>query len=393
HIGPARTLHALLGARPESRRFRHDAVHRLPLDVVIVDEASMVHLEMMAALLDALPPQARVILLGDKDQLASVEAGAVLGELCRDVEPGRYQVATAEFARAVTGQAMPPACISDGPPLAQQTVMLRRSHRFGGAIGELAAAVNRGDGTAALALLRDAPGPALHWLDASTPAALVRVALAGRAGAEGGYGAYWQAMQERPANGDPAAFEAWVRSVLGAFDRFRLLCALREGEWGAVGLNIAIERALAAAGRLTSSGDWYEGRPVAVTRNDPGLGIFNGDIGIALRPATAQAPLRAYFLDGDRVHSVAVGRLSNVETAYATTVHKSQGSEFEHAVLVLPPQASPVLTRELVYTGITRARRSFTLAAASAPVFAAALTQRTWRASGLLERLASAAGP
>ncbi len=387
HIGPARTLHALLGARPDTRRFRHDAAHPLALDVVIVDEASMVHLEMMAALLDALPPRSRVILLGDKDQLASVEAGAVLGELCRDAEHGRYAPETADFALAMTGQAIPAACVSAGPPLAQQTVMLRRSRRFSGPIGELAAAVNRGDSTAALALLRDAPGPALHWLDASSPAALVRLALAGRAGAEGGHEGTLRALQGRPAGSDPLAFDAWVRAVLAAFDSFRMLCVLREGEWGAAGLNLAIERALVAARRLTRQGDWYEGRPVMVTRNDPGLGVLNGDIGITLRPATPGFPLRAYFMDGERLHSVAVSRLSSVETAYAMTVHKSQGSEFEHTVLVLPPQASPVLTRELVYTGITRARLAFTLATASAPVFAAALAQRTRRASGLLERL------
>ena len=387
HIGPARTLHALLGARPDTRRLRHDAAHPLALDVVIVDEASMVHLEMMAALLDALPPTARLILLGDKDQLASVEAGAVLGELCRDAEQGRYAPETADFALATTGQAIPAACLCAGPPLAQQTVMLRESRRFSGAIGELAMAVNRGDSHAALALLRDAPGPALHWLRTPSPAALVRLALAGRAGAAGGHDGFLQAVQCRPAGAGATDFEAWVHAVLAAFDRFRLLCALRDGEWGAAGLNVAVVRALVAAGRLTGHGDWYEGRPVLVTRNDPGLGVFNGDIGITLRPANPGAPLRVYFLDGERLHSVAASRLSSVETAYAMTVHKSQGSEFEHAVLVLPPQASAVLTRELVYTGITRARLSFTLASASAQVFATALAQRTRRASGLLERL------
>jgi exodeoxyribonuclease V alpha subunit len=390
HIGPARTLHALLGARPDTRRLRHDAAHPLALDVVIVDEASMVHLEMMAALLDALPPTARLVLLGDKDQLASVEAGAVLGELCRDAEQGRYAAETADYALASTGQVMPADCLDAGPPLAQQTVMLRESHRFSGAIGELAAAVNRGDSRAALALLRNAPGPAVHWLQAPSPAAGVRLALAGRAGAEGGYDGYLQAVQRRPADADAADFEAWVRAVLGAFDRFRLLCALRDGEWGAAGLNVAVVRALVAAGRLARHGDWYDGRPVMVTRNDPGLGLYNGDIGITLRPASPGAPLRVYFLDGERLHSVAASRLSSVETAYAMTVHKSQGSEFGHAVLVLPPQASAVLTRELVYTGITRARQSFTLVAASAQVLATALAQRTRRASGLLERLGRA---
>jgi exodeoxyribonuclease V alpha subunit len=230
----------------------------------------------------------------------------------------------------------------------------------------------------------------LHWLDAATPAALVRLSLAGRAGTEGGYGTYLRAIHGGPAGSDPADFEAWVRTVLDAYDRFRVLCALREGEWGAAGLNMAIERALVAAGLLTPRGEWYEGRPVMATRNDAALGVFNGDVGIVLRSATPAAPLRAYFLGSDKVHSVAVSRLAHVETAYAMTVHKSQGSEFEHAVLVLPPQSGRLLTRELVYTGVTRARRSFTLATPGAQTLIAALAQRTRRASGLLERLAQA---
>jgi len=391
-IGPARTLHALLGARPDTRRLRHDAANPLPVDVLIVDEASMVHLEMMAALLQALPPQARLVLLGDKDQLASVEAGAVLGDLCRDAETGRYAPATAVHLQVLTGQTLPPALVSGGPPLAQQTVMLRRSHRFGGPIGELAAAVNRGDAANAEALLRQVTDPALHWLEAATPGAVVRLAVGGRAGAGSGYSGYLQALQQRPGDDDAAAFADWVRSVLAAFDRFRLLCAVREGEWGAVGLNLAVERALAGVGLPARRGDWYEGRPVMVTRNDPGLGIFNGDIGVALHPAAAGAPLRAHFRDGGALRSVAVSRLASVETAFAMTVHKSQGSEFEHTALVLPPEAGRVLTRELVYTGVTRARQCFTLACSRPPALAAALAQRTRRASGLVELLGGEGG-
>lgn len=389
-IGPARTLHALLGARPGTRRLRHDAEHPLALDVVIVDEASMVHLEMMAALLQALPPQSRLVLLGDKDQLASVEAGAVLGDLCRDAEQGRYRPPTIAYAQAVTGQVLPAESRGDGSPLAQQTVMLRTSRRFGGPIGELAAAVNRGDGAAAAAVLHAADGGAVQWLDAPTPAAVVRLALAGRAGATGGHGSYLQVMEQGPQGDDPRAFETWALQVLSSFDRFRLLCAVREGDWGAAGLNVAVERALVAAGRLRRHGEWYAGRPVMVTRNDPDLGVFNGDVGITLRTPAPASALRVHFQDGGAVRSVAVSRLSSVETAFAMTVHKSQGSEFEHAVLVLPQDPSRVLTRELVYTGITRARSAFTLVAGSAQAFAAALAQRTRRSSGLQERLVAA---
>ena len=428
HIGAARTLHALLGASPETRRFRHDTLHPLDVDVLIVDEASMIHLEMMAALLDALPATARVVFLGDKDQLASVEAGAVLGDLCRDAEHGGYTAQTARYVEALTGQAIPEAFLRGAPQagmpfapsplstasalstlsttsapsaLAQQTVMLRESRRFGGPIGRLALAVNRGDARAAVELLapRRAGRPSaalqpLHWVEARSPTAVVGLALNGRPGAEGGYRSYLEAVRRRPEAGGPQAHAAWVRDVLTAFERFRVLCAVRHGDWGVAGLNAAIERALVAEGLLTKRGEWYEGRPVMVTRNDYASGVFNGDIAIALRPeasapdtaaaspGTAQ-PLRAWLLDGDAVRSVAVSRLADVETAFTMTVHKSQGSEFEHTVLVLPPEGGRVLARELVYTGITRARRAFTLVAGRTQAFAEALEQRTRRFSGL----------
>jgi len=155
-MGAARTLHALLGARPDTRRLAHHAGHPLDVDVLIVDEASMIHLEMMAALLQALPPTARLILLGDKDQLASVEAGAVLGDLCRDAQQGHYAPDTVAYAERVTGQSLPAAYRATGPalPLSQHTVMLRKSRRFSGPIGQLALAVNAGDAPGAMALLR-----------------------------------------------------------------------------------------------------------------------------------------------------------------------------------------------------------------------------------------------
>ena len=408
-IAPARTLHALLGARPDTRSFRFDAANLLEVDVLIVDEASMVHLEMMAALLEALPPQARVIFLGDKDQLASVEAGAVLGDLCRDANAGRYSTASAAFIEAATGQTVPVDYLAgpqqEAPALAQQTVMLRHSHRFGGPIGQLALAVNAGDANRASVLLRSGSGAELNWADAPSPAAVLRLALHGRQGAEGGYASYLRAMAVRPRVLDRDSHPVWVHTVLTAFERFRLLCAVREGDWGAAGLNLTVERALVAEGLLTKRGEWYEGRPVMVTRNDREVGVFNGDIGIVLRGVTAggagaaggtgtagasgasATALRAYFMDGDAVRSVSVSRLADVETAFAMTVHKSQGSEFEHTVLVLPRESSRVLTRELVYTGITRARKAFTLVTGRVPAFADALAHRTRRASGLLELL------
>ena len=390
HIGAARTLHALLGARPDTRAFRFDAAHPLEVDVVIVDEASMIHLEMMAALLEALPPQARVIFLGDKDQLASVEAGAVLGDLCRHAQEGHYRASTAAYVLAAAGQTIPvDYLMEDGPTLAQQTVMLRASQRFGGTIGQLAIAANAGKVAAATDVLRRSKDGAVAWLGTDKSTAAVQLALAGRSGAEGGYGRYVAMLQARPKGDEAGAHADWTLAVLNAFERFRVLCAVREGEWGAAGLNQAIERALVLQGLLSKQGEWYEGRPVLVTRNDAGLGVFNGDIGITLKPPTRGAPLRAYFMDGQAVRSVAVSRLAHVETAFAMTVHKSQGSEFAHTVLVLPREPSRVLTRELVYTGITRAREAFTLVTGRAGALTEALVHPTQRASGLLERLSS----
>ncbi len=416
-IGPARTLHSLLGARPDTRKFRYDAANPLEVDVLIVDEASMIHLEMMAALLEALPAQGRLILLGDKDQLASVEAGAVLGELCRDAELGRYRPETAAFVESVSGQKLPVEFLSDGPPLSQQTVMLRTSRRFGDRIGQLALAANEGDVERATALLGAGKGSGagsddgsggsgegfdrlaeLLWLDAKSADVAVKLAVQGRSGAAGGYGGeggYLELLPQRPSlKGDlldAQAFDSWVVRVLQAFERFRLLCAVHEGEWGTQQLNAAIERALAAKGLINRRGEWYEGRPIMVTRNDAGIGVFNGDIGIVLKPmSTADVPnppTRVYFLDGTSIRSVGVSRLAHVETAFALTVHKSQGSEFEHTALVLPQAPSRVLTRELVYTGITRARRAFTLVTGRRQAFVEALGQRTRRSSGLQELL------
>lgn len=412
HLGAATTLHSLLGARPDTRRLAFDAAHPLPLDVLIVDEASMIHLEMMAALLAALPPQARVILLGDKDQLASVEAGAVLADLCHGAEHGLYTAATAERLQALTGQVMPPGMIGTTPAaLPQQVVMLRESRRFGGPIGQLAAHVNGGAAELALKLLQSPPDKSLHWSPQAQPAAVWQLALQGRDGAAGGYSSYLQLLAQRPKDSidhpdrqdgvDPAdssAFDAWVLAVLQAYERFRVLCAVREGEWGVAGLNRAIERSLVQAGLLTrrlEGGEWYVGRPVMVTRNDAAVGVFNGDIGVVLRPragaagAAASTALRAYFLQGHSVRSVGVSRLAHVETAFAMTVHKSQGSEFEHTVLVLPAEPSRVLTRELVYTGITRARQALTVVSGRRQALADAVHSATWRASGLLDALNS----
>lgn len=403
------TVHRLLGSRPNSRHFRHHAGDPLPLDVLVVDEASMIDLEMMANLLAAMPENARLILLGDKDQLASVEAGAVLGDLCRDAEEGRYSDDTRAWLEQVSGESLAGSELQAGDagryPLAQQVVMLRRSRRFGegSGIGQLARLVNRQQAVDARALLREGTYADVFGLGlrGEQDRALDKLVLDGHGrGPTGpqGYREYLQAIQQgRPADdlpADDARWSEWATTVLKAFERFQLLCAVRKGPWGVEGLNQRVSRVLTSAGLIDGEQPWYEGRPVLVTRNDYGLNLMNGDIGIALRLPDGQfdnAPLRVAFPRNDGrggVRFVLPSRLSDVETVYAMTVHKSQGSEFAHTALVLPDALNPVLTKELIYTGITRARDWFSLIEPRQGVFEQAVERKVKRISGLmLERV------
>ena len=390
-MGAARTLHSLLGASTNTRAFRFNAANLLDVDILIVDEASMIHLEMMSALLQALPEGAKLILLGDKDQLASVEAGAVLGDLCSDAVHGNYHAETLRYAHATAAQVLTKEFIgsaSQATPLAQQTVMLRQSRRFGGLIGQLAQAVNAGAGTQAQALLRSDTTNVLHSTQQPTVAKVVALAVQGRTGASACYADYLRLINTRAKTdvGNEAEHNAWVSQILLAFDRFRILCAVHEGEWGTRSLNQSVQGALDRAGLLKPRGEWFVGRPVMVTRNEPALGVFNGDIGVTLPAPPGASGLRVYFLDGDKLRSVGVSRLAHIETAFAMTVHKSQGSEFLHTALVLPAGGGKVLTRELVYTGITRAREKFTLVEAQPGLLNLAINTLSKRASGLQTR-------
>lgn len=398
------TLHRLLGARPGTRHLRHHAGDPLHADVVVVDEASMIDLEMMAALLDALPAATRLVLLGDKDQLASVEAGAVLGDLCR--EAGGYRADTAAWIAEVCGDRLffplfQKGGSRGGGGLAQQIALLRVSHRFdeNSGIGQLAQAVNAGEAEAVRAVWeRQPPYPDIVQIPLRDPqdSRLAGFAIDGSrfpAHAEHeparGYRHYLEVLDSlRPLpDAPPEAYEHWGRAVLEAFGQFQLLCALRRGPWGVEGLNQRIAEALCQAKLIGQSWGWYEGRPVLVTRNDYGLGLMNGDIGVALR--LADGSLRVVFRQPDgSVKQVLPSRLSDIETVYAMTVHKSQGSEFTHAGLVLPDRPNPVLTRELVYTGITRARHWFSLLTPDPALLAQAVGRQVRRSGGLADLLA-----
>ena len=365
------TLHRLLGALPNRRSFRHNRDNPLQLDVLVVDEASMVDLEMMAALLDALPEQAQLVLLGDKDQLSSVEAGSVLGDLCRGADVGGYHADTLALLNCFSPVPLD-QWQGDGSALNQATVMLRKSHRFDArsGIGQLAAAVNRGD-TDAAALFTQFDDIELFSADQLSILKATVVA---------GYRQYLQQMLPQVMVDER---DNWARSVLNSYSRFQVLCALRSGDWGVEGVNEQVSQWLHSGGLINRQQQWYSGRPVMMQRNNYNLGLMNGDIGITLVDPLSNMLRVVFQLADGSIKWVLPSRLTEVETAFAITVHKSQGSEFNHCCLVLPPDNSPLLSRELLYTGITRAKQHFSLLCAAPALLRQAITRRVARSSGL----------
>jgi exodeoxyribonuclease V alpha subunit len=381
------TLHRLLGTRPDSRHFRHHRDNPLHADLVVVDEASMIDMDMMASLLDALDPRTRLILLGDKDQLASVEAGAVMGDLCRDADQGLYNPDTVAYLRDACGADVGPWA-GDGAALAQQTAMLRTNWRFKDTpgIGELALAVNGGD-PAAVAKVFKQQRPGLRGLSlgglslgdlslSEKNDTLTDLLLDGD-GQHPGLRALFADVGAPPDDGQP---DNWAAQRLRQLTGQQLLSGLRSGPFGVDALNRLRREGLAG------DHDWYPGRPVMMTRNDYQLGLMNGDVGLTLPHPDG---LRVAFqLPDGRIKWVLPSRLDSADTVYAMTVHKAQGSEFGHTLLVLPDHPHPLLTRELIYTAVTRAKQAFTLIEHGPPaVLADAVRRRTWRASGLWQKL------
>ncbi len=368
----ASTLHRLLGWRPGSHsRFRHDRGNRLPYDVVVVDETSMVSLTLMARLVEAVRPDARLVLVGDPDQLASVEAGAVLGDLV--ARPSR----PSPDARADRVAALLPADVRPATEVAAElrndVVRLRTTYRFGGTIGALAEAIRTGRADDVLAALRGGD-PAVEFLelaslDARAPLGLERlradVEIAGRALAA-------------------AARAGDVAVALDALETHRLLCAHRRGPYGVTRWSLEVERWLATAiDGHADAGEWYVGRPLLVTANDYELKLYNGDTGVIVEGGS-RGPLAA-FRQGRETLLLSPGRLAAVQTVYAMTVHRGQGSQFRRVSVLLPPADSPLLTRELLYTAVTRARE-FVRVIGSEDAVHAAVERPIVRASGLRRR-------
>lgn len=380
----ASTVHRLLGVTPTG--FVHHAGRPLAIDALVIDEASMLDLALATQLLEAVPAHARIVLLGDQHQLAAVESGAVFAELSAD--PTLSDACRAELESAcglAPGRLQPPLPTQPGV-LHDGVVWFDRNFRFAAdsAIGRLAMGVKTGRSAEALATLRAADGAALQWWDdgGAQPGAAVRDQLAH------GHGAYLDAVRRDPHD---------APALATALASFRVLCARREGPRGMVAVNEAMDaharRALAPLLERhppPPGSAAYPGRPVMVLRNQPLLQLFNGDIGITLPPQPGETGLTVAFALADGgVRRVPALRLPEHQSAWAMTVHKSQGSEFDAVLVLLPGQRSPVLTRELLYTAVTRARRRVAIAG-SAAVVAAAIDAPTRRHSGLLARLREA---
>lgn len=330
----ATTLHRLLGSRPDtSARFRHNRANRLPHDVIVVDETSMVSLTMMARLLEAVRPEARLILVGDPDQLASVEAGAVLADLVDGLGAGRI-------------------------------AELKTSHRFGESIGRLATAIRAGDADAVVDVLR-AGDEHIEWVDTEEPSEHLRKVLVPNA----------IALRTAAILGDADA-------ALAILTEHRLLCAHRRGPFGVRHWNHQVERWLSELTGEPIWSTWYAGRPVLVTANDYGLNLYNGDTGVTV---LRDGVLRAVIAGTERLE-FATSRLADVETMHAMTIHKSQGSQADEVTVLLPPEDSRLLSRELFYTAVTRAKKKIRVVGPAASV-RAAVERRAVRASGLARRL------
>src|SRR5690625_450449 len=361
----ASTIHRLLGVRAGSSRFRHDRHDPLDVDVLVLDEASMIDLPLMAKLLDALPGHASLVLLGDRDQLASVEVGNLLAGICAAAGEGGLSRARASLLQAATGFDLPVA--SAAARLADTVIALRESYRFKsvGGLGLLATCVRDGRADAVVEGLRDGMFTGVTRTQANMPAAQVLARVG-------------ESFARLAACDSPT-------EALACAGRLRVLTALREGLAGCSSINAAIEQWLRRRVQAPARARWYPGRLVMVVENDVGSGLFNGDIGVAMKYSNGRMDVHFPASSGG-VRSFPVQALPAHETAFAMTIHKSQGSEFDEVMLVLPASDARVLGRELLYTGITRARERVHLVAGDA-VIEATIARSTRRCSGLADRL------
>ncbi|MDW7771600.1 MAG: exodeoxyribonuclease V subunit alpha [Desulfobulbaceae bacterium] len=361
-----RTIHRLLGVFPGSGGFRHHEGNQLHLDLLVLDEASMIDVPLMADILKALPPGARLIMLGDRDQLTSVEAGSLFGDICPQSQP--------PWSHALSSRLQKLTAAGNVPTVAQETlgdsiVILQESYRFRekSGLGELALAVRSGRPENVAAVLQVKTRAGLHF----------------RHPADSSFQGW---LAEQLYEGFGPCFDASSPAeALAVLESFRVLCAVREGAAGVGGVNRIAEEVFRRRGKITGHDPWYRGKPLMITANHYSLQLFNGDTGIVW-PDSEQR-FWAWFLKPDgEMRKIALAGLPNYETAYAITVHKSQGSEFAKVLFILPLAESRVLNCELIYTGVTRARNSLTICG-DPELLTAGIAHHVIRHSGLRDRL------
>ena len=384
------TVHRLLGARANSPYFIHNQQQPLHLDLLILDEASMVDLPLMSKLFNALPEHAQVVLLGDKDQLSSVEAGSVLSDICAAAMPlpskqVSFSAGLLEQLSQLTDSELNEQLIADmgmsyrtehiTSAVSDNLVVLQQSHRFAAdsGIGQLARSINQGDAASSRQILQNKQWQDVNWQTEATPQHLVASLMPH-------YQRYFTAIKN-----------AQIEQAFALLAQQQVLCAQRRGEWGVEHINALIESELHRQGLLDSSHDYYPGRPLMLSQNDHQLRLFNGDIGIVMADQQQPQLLKAWFINPEgQLRSVLLGRLPAHQTTYAMTIHKSQGSEFADVYLCLPDishtSQARGLSRELLYTGLTRAKQRFFLYA-SHLALQTCLQQQVARGSGLTERL------
>jgi exodeoxyribonuclease V alpha subunit len=368
-----KTLHRLLGVRPGTKKFVHHQDNPLLLDLLVIDEASMIDLPMMASIISALANKSKLVLIGDRDQLASVEAGSVLGDICAVPKIASYSAAQNQYLQQCCYLESQPAEVNSQAPFRDHVAFLQKSYRFdaNSGIGALASACNNGD-TGQVSKVLSADYPDLQVITPTEQRSQILSA------ALQGYKGYLETLASM---GDTSA-EPQI--LLDSFNQFQILCALRVGTYGVEQVNEQIESYFEKRQMKAVDNRWYIGRPIMITQNDNYMQLYNGDIGIACTDKET-GQLKVWFEQGGELRSVLPSRLPQHETVFAMTVHKSQGSEFEHVMLLLV-QSAKVINRELVYTAITRAKKQFSLFGFES-LLKQAVKHVTVRTSGLAARI------
>ena len=362
------TLHQLLGARRHSSAFTHDEDNPLPYDIVIVDEVSMVDQALMSKLMKALLEDTKLILLGDKDQLASVEAGSVLGDICLHAD-NSYSAQTADWLESQSMELPASSRLQHPKPLTDNIILLTKSYRFDheSGISLLAQNINDGEAEEATQLLKDDQYGDIALSELEQPSDLKEI-IAEKVDR------YYARLVRNSA----------PEEAFKILREFRILAAHRRGPWGIEYLNQLVEEILSRKKLVPKYQQWYAGKPVMVNVNDYSLGLYNGDTGICL--PNGEGALRIYFEGEKGVKEIAPNRLPDHNRAYALTVHKSQGTEFKHVLLVLPAEPSKVVSRELIYTAVTRARTAVDILSTK-KTLQKGITSKLKRRSGLSDRL------